>query len=364
VYSRRNKLAKTFENMKPKISIAMATYNGAKYIKEQLTSIAKQDYLPYELVICDDCSIDDTVEIIKKFASTVNFPVHIYRNEQNLGFANNFLKCASLCKGDWIAFSDQDDVWLSKKLSKVRCVIETTQSNELILVCHSADLVNEKLVPIGQRLPDFKYNQLKKRNSHYGFFCIAGFAITFKAKLLSQVDSNLRPRDYDPDEKFQSHDKWIAMLANACGDIAYISESLVLYRRHPLACSGYHDNNSVVNRIKKYDLMGAEYYKFLSDVAKESATSFKEISKSKCEQEMHLQVSARKFGQLAAICKFRMDLYQSKYLFKQMKSLFFILINGGYWGNDFCSSGTWSFLKDVGFLTNTKNEQHNPHPEE
>jgi glycosyltransferase involved in cell wall biosynthesis len=335
--------------MDPKISIAMATYNGAKYIGEQLISICKQDYSPYELVVCDDCSTDNTLEIIEDFATTANFPVYIYRNEQNLGFSNNFLKCANLCKGEWISFSDQDDVWQPNKLSTVKNVIKTN-CDDLVLVCHSADLVDETLAQNGRRLPDYKRTQLGKKNSCYGFFCIPGFAITFKANLLYQVDSNLRPRDYDPEEKFQSHDKWVSMLASACGNIAYISESLVLYRRHPLACSGFHDRKSVLDRIKKYDLMGADYYKFLSEVAIESAVAFEEISNTKGEQRTNLLVSSRNFIKLAKICEFRMNLYKSKFIFNKLKFLLLILINGGYWGDNFCSSGRWSFYKDTSFI--------------
>ena len=92
------------------ISVAMATFNGEKYIQEQLDSIRQQTLCPYELVVCDDGSTDGTIDMIKEFSRTVPFSVRLYLNNNNLGFADNFLKCAALCKGDWIAFSDQDDI--------------------------------------------------------------------------------------------------------------------------------------------------------------------------------------------------------------------------------------------------------------
>src|SRR5664280_13480 len=102
------------------ISIAMATYNGERFIREQLDSLARQTYLPCELIVSDDGSTDRTLEIVEDFAKSAPFSVRAYRNEQNLGYADNFLKAASLCDGEWIAFCDQDDVWFDNKLARVR----------------------------------------------------------------------------------------------------------------------------------------------------------------------------------------------------------------------------------------------------
>ena len=136
------------------ISIAMATYNGAKFLREQLDSIAAQTLPPYELVICDDGSTDSTLAIAREFAKEVNFPVRIYLNEHNLGFADNFLKAASLCEGDWIAFSDQDDVWLPHKLATV----SRRFNDGVLLVLHSSDLVDASLKANCKRWPDKKKN--------------------------------------------------------------------------------------------------------------------------------------------------------------------------------------------------------------
>src|SRR5882757_11091931 len=100
------------------ISIAMATYNGGKYIRQQLDSFAAQTMLPSELIVTDDGSSDNTLEIIAEFVATAPFPVRVERNEKNLGYRANFMKAASLCKGDLISFSDQDDIWLPQKLEK------------------------------------------------------------------------------------------------------------------------------------------------------------------------------------------------------------------------------------------------------
>ena len=345
--------------MSPNISIAMATYNGAKYIQEQLDSFAKQHYQPFELVVCDDGSTDETLQIIGEFAATSSFPVRIYRNETNLGFANNFMKCASLCKGDWIAFSDQDDVWFPEKFSKVVNLIEQRQSDKLVVVCHSADLVNEDLTPTGQRTPNFQRDEIKGINEHSGFLCIAGFTITFKAELLAEIDSSLRPGDYfAPEQKWQSHDKWIAMLANALGEVAYISESLALYRRHAGAFTGSHKNPSAINRVRKSSLVGSEFYKFQSDAAKECANSFRKIceSMSNDEKKKNLLIAASKYDALSEICGLRARLYGLKNPFAKLRMMFVMSIKRGYWGSHFYALGTFSFFKDIafglGFLNN------------
>ncbi|HEV2835287.1 MAG TPA: glycosyltransferase, partial [Pyrinomonadaceae bacterium] len=98
------------------LSIALGTYNGAVYLKEQLESIAAQTRTPDELVISDDQSTDDTLRLIEEFAATAGFPVPLSVNESNLGTAKNFEKAISLCRGDVILLSDQDDVWHSDKL--------------------------------------------------------------------------------------------------------------------------------------------------------------------------------------------------------------------------------------------------------
>ena len=93
-----------------KISVALAAYNGSKFITEQLDSIINQSFAPDEIIVCDDCSTDDTFNILKEYAQEHPI-VNVYENEVNLGFVKNFEKAAKLCTGDYILFSGQDDIW-------------------------------------------------------------------------------------------------------------------------------------------------------------------------------------------------------------------------------------------------------------
>ena len=98
------------------ISVAMTTYNGEKYLKEQIDSILSQSEKDIELIICDDCSTDNTNKILSDYTEK-DKRVHVYKNELNLGYVKNFEKAISLCSGDYIALSDQDDIWLPEHLS-------------------------------------------------------------------------------------------------------------------------------------------------------------------------------------------------------------------------------------------------------
>ena len=111
------------------ISVAMTTCNGEKYVRKQLDSIMNQSMQVDEIVICDDCSHDRTVEIVKEY------PVQLFVNETNLGFKQNFRKAMELCHGDYIFLCDQDDIW---ELNKVEKMIGVIQKHPEIHVVSSA----------------------------------------------------------------------------------------------------------------------------------------------------------------------------------------------------------------------------------
>src|ERR1700753_2011765 len=100
----------------PLVSIALCTYNGAVYLKEQLDSLIAQTYPNIEIVVVDDRSADDTWQLLTGYANTYpQFKIH--QNAQNLGFVKNFEHAASLCSGELIALCDQDDIWHPEKIA-------------------------------------------------------------------------------------------------------------------------------------------------------------------------------------------------------------------------------------------------------
>ena len=120
------------------ISVAIATYNGQEFIKEQLLSILNQTMPVDEIVICDDQSSDDTVKIIQELLCD---KIYLYQNEKNLGYKLNFKKALSYCKGDYIFLCDQDDIW---KPNKVQTMIEIMQNHpEIKALASTYDLIDE-----------------------------------------------------------------------------------------------------------------------------------------------------------------------------------------------------------------------------
>jgi glycosyltransferase involved in cell wall biosynthesis len=207
-----------------KFSIAMATFNGARFLEEQLISIRDQTVRPAELVICDDASSDETVVVAERFARTAPFDVRIERNERNLGHSDNFLKAASLCRHEWIAFSDQDDVWDEAKLETIRNVVQ--KRPPVNLVAHRATLVDERLRPIGGLLPVPPVRKLTilPRMSRNFWLHPYGFTMAFNGRLVRDFPIDTRP--------VRSFDRWIFVVATALGQTALLPGSLALYRRH------------------------------------------------------------------------------------------------------------------------------------
>lgn len=335
--------------MTMRISIAMATYNGEKFIQMQLESLSCQSFFPFELVVTDDGSSDATVLLLRAFAETAPFPVRIYENENNLGYSNNFLKAAKLCSGDWVAFCDQDDVWLPNKLANAARAIERYADVSLIL--QNAHLCNADLMQRGRLFPD-KINPGRHQEcSQYGFWVWPGFLKTIKADLLQDIESSRRPLNYFPGHGVQSHDKWTCMVANAIGGIAVLREPAALYRRHDKALTGEYRAQSASERIVKATSVGAEHYAFLARVAKSTALYLLQMAETcrRSDWRTKLEKSAVGFERIARIQTNRANLYRATSFFARVKFFLAVLIDGGYIGPALVAMGWKSAAKDLGF---------------
>lgn len=218
-----------------KLSIAMCTYNGGRFLREQLDSIASQHLLPDELVICDDGSTDATKKIIEDFASNSPFTVRLYINEERLGPSQNFVKAISLCEGDIIALADQDDVWLPAKLRRI--MMEFASNPAVGMVFSDAEVVDIELRPCGYRAwastwVEFgpKEQRLFRDGKALDVLLIRNivtgatlaFRSTFKELILPIPDMNERVL----------HDYWIALVIAAVSNLRWIDEPFVKYRHH------------------------------------------------------------------------------------------------------------------------------------
>lgn len=340
-----------------KISVAMATYNGSRYLQEQLDSIASQILPPYELVICDDGSSDNTMDIVNKFSVNAPFSVRIYQNEANLGFADNFLHVASLCEGDWISFCDQDDVWMPEKISTINQFIEDYDSDSLVMVYHKAELVDENLESTGRRLPKFLFNKVSEINSQYGYWFIGGCVMTFRSQILSDVNSKFRPRDNYRNEKNLSkedftkmpHDKWVCILSNVVGKVARITNVLSLYRRHSTASTGSHRKQSAIVKVSKSSNVGGDEYRFQKIVAQDVATSLRKIGLDVSDnvKKNKLFSGACLFDDMAFIFDERSRLYEANSIYFKLDKIYSMMRSKAYFGSEFCSLGMLSFFKDL-----------------
>ena len=200
-----------------RISIAMATYNGARFLPEQLASFVAQERLPDELVVCDDGSTDATMDILHAFAATAPFTVRVERNEKNLGFVRNFEKALSLCTGDLIFLSDQDDVWLPAKLGRVE--------TEFLADPTIMATINDMIITDGE-LRHNNVTQLENiRVMGFGERrFVAGCCCAIRREMLSLLFPF-------PATAF-AHDSWIGDVCEALGVRKIIDEPLQLYRRH------------------------------------------------------------------------------------------------------------------------------------
>jgi len=212
------------------ISICLATYNGEKYIIEQLDSLVAQSYQNFELIVQDDNSTDNTLAIIETYKNKIT--INIEKNEKNLGYAKNFEKVLQRAQGDYIAICDQDDIWNTKKLEFLLQHIadKTLVYSNSLLVDQTGNSLHKTL---SQKLKNNFISSTEPLNFLYDN-SISAHSILFKKELLQHLF---------PFPKHIYFDQYIALIAASLDGITYLNENLVHYRQH--------ENNTLGNRQKK-----------------------------------------------------------------------------------------------------------------
>jgi glycosyltransferase involved in cell wall biosynthesis len=212
------------------ISVAMCTFNGERFLSAQLESIAAQDRVPDELVVCDDGSSDGSREIIREFARRSTFSTRFLSNDRNLGSTKNFERAISLCRGAIVALADQDDVWYPHKLRRIENAF--LRSSAIVAAFSDADLIDDNSRLLGFRLwPTFSFDIAKQKQFANGHALnvlirhpvVTGATMAFRRELFDLIAPI-------PADEF--HDRWISFLLAARGRFETISESLLQYRRH------------------------------------------------------------------------------------------------------------------------------------
>jgi glycosyltransferase involved in cell wall biosynthesis len=222
----------------PTVSVALCTYNGARFVGEQLASILSQTRPPMQLVISDDGSTDGTVAVartaiahaISKDGDLASLEVVYLENAQPLGVTKNFQQALEACTGELIALSDQDDVWVDGKLNDLVLLMESTPKADLAF--SDAQLVAEDGTALGTRL--FEALRVSpamltsiRRGGAFGLLVkrniVTGATIMVRKSLVQRAL---------PFPESWVHDEWLAIVAAMCGRVACSAHELIRYRQH------------------------------------------------------------------------------------------------------------------------------------
>lgn len=239
------------------IFILLAAYNGERYIGKQIDSILGQSYKNFRLVIADDGSTDQTYTLAKEYEKKYPGKVNVYRNEIPTGSAKgNFFSMLSRYinypKMDYIIFSDQDDVWLPKKLEKMMERMEGLEEQygkeSPLLVHANLCITNENLEIIHQSMAEYLHMDMQKGvNKRPLNLLLVENYMTGSSMLFNKA---LLERYREPYDCIM-HDWWIALIATVLGKVSYVKEPLTLYRQHNANTVGAHDPNSIQELRKR-----------------------------------------------------------------------------------------------------------------
>jgi len=215
------------------VSVAMASYNGEKYIREQLDSIKNQTITPDEVIIVDDFSTDNTPKIIKEYIETNNLPWKFFENRENLGYIKNYFFVLSMVKGDVCFLCDQDDVWEKDKISKGISLFEDKKvfgvAMGFSLIDEKGQAVNSEIFPekifgffgkgeIKKSLTKIELPEIMHRNIAPG--CSCGYRKEVIDILLKKGNKNL-PHDYQ-----------LSCISASMDGLFFLNEPLTKYRIH------------------------------------------------------------------------------------------------------------------------------------
>lgn len=209
-----------------KYSVALCSYNGAKYIEQQLRSILGQSIPPDEIVISDDCSSDETLHIVERLLRDSNVSYVINRNLSNLGVVKNFEQCILSTRNDIVFLSDQDDVWLPIKAEGI--LREFDADPDCCMVFSNASLTDEKLHKIGDLFSSVGVCTAETRR--------VPLKRLAAGNIVTGATAAIRKRSLAFAFPFPScagfHDEWLAVCSAMVQGLTRVDASLTLYRQH------------------------------------------------------------------------------------------------------------------------------------
>ena len=232
-------------------SVCLCTYNGERYLKELLDSLAAQTLLPSELLVGDDGSSDDTLEILHGFAAEAPFPVDIFVNEQRLGPAYNLERLLVRAGGDTLFPCDQDDIWTPRKIEVLANALDESPGSGAA-ICDSSLIDDE-----GRSLPGSLFERAALSATTRELLASGSSAAVVEIARRSVVASHalaIRRSALDVVLPFGFHwhaDWWIAILLSATTGITIVEDRLVEYRLHHLNTVGLPEKRPLAERASR-----------------------------------------------------------------------------------------------------------------
>ena len=309
----------------PSVSIALATHNGEQYLAAQLESLSRQTRLPAELVVCDDASADGTKAVVLDFARGAPFPVRFHENERRLGYRDNFMRAAGLCRSDLIAFCDQDDIWEPHKLAAMERVFDEP---DVYLAFHNVTVINRHGKIFARMYKAAPGVQMSPPLGRKPWIVVPGFTQMFRRSLSRFSPLHAASVDVDWPAETLPHDRWFYFLASVLGRIAFLGEPLARYRQHGKNSFGwYTETGSDIGRI----LQGENFIRAAIAWSK---------NRSELLQRMRPQLTAEEEARVAAAISYydalhqrlasRIKVYASNSPLARLKALCAFVRQGGY----------------------------------
>jgi hypothetical protein len=307
------------EKIPETISVALCTYNGQRFLEEQLASLETQERRPDELVVCDDRSMDKTVPMLESFARTASFPVRIHVNPVNLGSTMNFDRAMRLCAGSLIAFCDQDDIWHSTRLSACARVLQ--EDPGLGLVFSNGQLIDDTGAQSPARLWDqFTFNSAIRERIRHGdmlplvrYRFVTGATVMFRTQLREYIC---------PAAGEWIHDGWTAAIAACVARVGFIDEPLIAYRIHQQqqVGTGPGPRHKPFAELAREHWLGADWHRqeieLLLDCVRQIPPALRtagadDFARQHAFLTMRITLPARRWQRLSKMASFRAD-YQRR----------------------------------------------------
>lgn len=336
-------MAEDVDTPSASVSVALATYNGSRYLPEFLQSLTAQTVRPTQLVVLDDTSQDDSVAIVERFARDAPFPVALHIQPQRRGYRDTFLDAAMLCTSEFVSFADQDDVWHPRKLEA--CLSAAVRHGAL-LCAHAADKVDADLNPFQRLGQGIDRDGVAEPLTLPPWGLFFGFTEVFRRDLLDLVDVRDRPRDNIEEQYLLAHDRWVYVLGTSLGRTALISEPLALYRQHETNASGHLAQNTLYDRIRAITATSLRSHVVHIEVAEHIARLMSRIAAGSSPYAEAAGRAAEHWSRVGYLQTIRHDIYGGERWFDRARMFARMVGENGYGAARVSGIGGKAMLKD------------------